>query len=153
MAFAIRFLPDSSRVKVPVHGTLEAVGEIVLDESSEVFIAPLSFWTKAQYEAQWREALHRIVRNVSPSCLITVMNDPSTANFIYSWEMWRQGHEILFQEGTIFLEEHREHFDPNNPYGFIPEYSNMTEDGEQVSEWSVPVKDISTFLEQSRWTR
>ncbi len=153
MAFAIRFLPDSSRVKVPVHDTLEAVGEIVLDEFSEAFIAPLSFWTKAQYVAQWKEALHRTVRNVSPSCLIIAMFDPATANFIYSWEMWRQGHEIIFHVGTIFLEEHREHFDPNNPYGFIPEYSNMTEDGEKGSEWRVPVDEISTFLEQSGWTR
>ena len=145
MAFAIRFLPDSSRIKVPVHKTREAVVEIVLDDFSEAFPIPLSFWTKAQYEAQWREGLRRIVRNVSPSCLITGMHDPSTANFIFCWEMWRQGREILFYVSTIFLEEHREHFDPNNPYGVILEYSNVTDDGVKGSEWTVSVEDIRTF--------
>ncbi len=151
MAFSIKFLPDSCQdIK---HGPMEAIGERVLGDSGELFLAELSFWTKAQYEAQWREGLNRIVRNLSPSCLIHTMRNPVTARFIFWWPMWRQDDEIVFQESTIWLKEHKERFDPSNPYGFIPEYSNMTEEGEKVSEWRVSVDDVYTFLEQSGWSR
>ncbi len=152
MAFSIGFIQDTSRVTVPVHKTLEAVGEIVLGDFREAFVASLSFWTKKQYEAHWREALNRMVRNVSPSCLITEIYEPGYGHFGFWWPMWRRGHEILVHHQGLLLMEGDEPFDPNNPYGFIQEYYRINEDGHKLSEWRVSVDEISTFLEQAGWT-
>jgi hypothetical protein len=150
MAFSIRFLPDSSQDIE--HGPIEAAGEIVLGGFRELFLASLSFWTRVQYEAHWREALNRIVTKESPSCLITTMYDPVIANFIWWWPMYREAEEILVQNHLLLLTELKERFDPNNPYRFISEYGNRSEDGEPISEWKVSIGDISTFLEQVGWT-
>lgn len=149
MAFAIRFLPESCQVIE--HDSMEATGEIVLGEFRELFIASLSFWTKAEYETHWREALNRMIKNVSPSSLITTMYDPAVANFIFWWPMYRQGDEIVVHNQMLLLMEFEERLDPNNPYSFIPEYESVNEDGQKVSEWKISVEEISKFLEQTGW--
>jgi hypothetical protein len=147
MAFSIRFLPESCHeIK---HDSMEVVGEIVLGEFRELFLASLSFWTKAQYEAHWREALNRIVNNVSPSAVITTMYDPAMANFIFWWPMYRQGSDVIVHNQMLLLMEIEERLDPNNPYSLIPEYYSMSEDGEKVSEWRISIEDVSTFLQET----
>ncbi len=151
MAFSIRFLPESCQEIE--HDSMETAGEIVLGEFRESFVASLSFWTKAQYEVHWREALNRIVKDVSPSCLITTMYDPAVANFIFWWPMYRQGHDIIVHNQMLLLMEIEERFDPNNPYSSIPEYYSVSEDGEKISEWRISIGDISAFLEQKGWAQ
>jgi hypothetical protein len=46
----------------------------------------------------------------------------------------------------LFLNTLLESFTPDNPYSFIPEYESENEDGDKISEWIVPVKDIEAFL-------
>jgi hypothetical protein len=148
MAFSIRFLPESFQ-EIEHDPIMEAIGEIVLGEFSELFLASLSFWTKAQYEAHWREALNRIVQNVSPSGLITTMYDPVVANFIFWWPMYRQGSDVIVHNQMLLLMEIEERLDPNNPYSLIPEYYRVSEDGEKVSEWRISIGDVCTFLQQT----
>jgi hypothetical protein len=151
MAFSIRFLSESFQA-IEHHPITEAVGEIVLGEFRELFISSLSFWTKAQYEDQWITGLNRLVQNVSPSALITTMYDPTVANFIFWWPMYRQDDKVLVHNQMLLLMHHRELLNPDNPYTFIYEYESVDEEGQKVSEWEISIEDISTFLRQAGWS-
>lgn len=153
MAFSIRFLPESYQ-EIEHDPVEESIGEIVIGAFSELFVASLSFWTRAQYEAHWKEALIRIIETASTSSLITTMYDPSLANFIFWWPMYRHADDVVFHNQMLLLMETEELLDPSNPYNFIPEYYNVSEAGEKVSEWKVSIDDICAFLQQqSGWTR
>jgi hypothetical protein len=46
----------------------------------------------------------------------------------------------------LFLNTLSQSFTPDNPYSIIPKYESENEDGDKISEWIVPMKDIEAFL-------
>lgn len=144
MAFSIRLLPEPT----PEHESDEKVswGEITIGPFRERFLSPLSYWSAADYERHWRQAAARIVQSPAPSCLITSMRDPAMANFIFWWVMYRAGDTVLVQNQILFLDNLSPPFDPDDPFSSISERRTVSEDGEEISEWSIPIKDVESFL-------
>jgi hypothetical protein len=134
--FRIAFVEDDSQ-----NGRDTAVGRITLGEYSERFQAPLDFWSKDDYEEQWREGRARIVRGMNKSCVVTSMYDPKTANFIECWAFYRVGESIVVQNQLIAIE-------PEYPLKVSDIYSRIEERSflganEKVSEWHLRPRDFS----------
>lgn len=144
MTFDIR-LDDYVYVD-PSSGTDSREGEIVIDDFRERFVSLQSFWSASRYEAHWREAVERIVRDGERSCLITSIADPARSEMLFWWPMYREHDRVYVQNGMLFFGQLQGSFDPENPFPSVPDRTMINEDGERVSEWSLPVSDLQAFL-------
>ncbi len=144
MTFSISLLDES--VPGSSSGDRANWGLITIGAYQERFIAPLDYWDASDYRQHWKEALTRITMTAFNSCLITSMYDPSLANFIYWWPMYRRDETVYLQNHILFLTDLFAPFDPQNPFRFVPEREVISENGEKISEWSVPITDLESFL-------
>ncbi|UPT75519.1 MAG: hypothetical protein M0D55_07535 [Elusimicrobiota bacterium] len=135
--FSIKLLP----AKTP----RTANAEIVIGNHREIIEVPLQYWRREQYRAQWREAIGRLQSGHASSCLITSMVDPAKANFLMWWPMWREGETVFIQNQLLFMDSIQGRFDERNPYRHIPVRATKSEDGEKVSEWSIPLQTIRSL--------
>ena len=147
MKFNINFLPE--RVTHLSRGDKAAYGTIQIGDFQERFIASLLYWGMEDYRNHWREALERIVGGQNKSCLISSVTDPKNTNFIEWWPIYREGKFLHFQNQFLFLENLKEEFDPSNPYKHVSARKTINEDGQKLSEWSLPVKAVTDFLARS----
>lgn len=121
-------------------------GRITLDEFSEQFITPLIFWSADEYRRQWREAAERVVHGAGHSCFVTAMYKSPAEGVIFFWSAYREGEAVFFQQRLLCAEHVKGSFDPSNPYAQVGERETMSGEGNVVSEWQVPVKEVAKFL-------
>lgn len=121
-------------------------GEIRIGAFREAFEVVFEHWSPEDYEHQWMSALRRLLEQGKSTALITSLTDPGSASFLFWWPAYRDGSEVVFQNGVLFLDELAEPFEPSRCDDFVPPRQRTTEDGEPISEWRAPVADIRTFL-------
>lgn len=141
MAFSIELLDE------PASDTQSGrLGLITIGSFVERFVAAIEYWDVTRYHRHWQQAIIRTVQGAARSALITSMHDPTAANFIYWWPMYRLGDAVHFQNHILLLNELKTPFDPNDPFRFVPERVIINNDGEKISEWSASIADLEFFL-------
>jgi hypothetical protein len=145
--FSIRLL--SEKAPESELGNAAQYGEIRLDEYRETFIAIIGFWSPLDYVASWSRSIKRLVDRGRASCLITSMHDPKVAEVLHWWLLYPVGDEVIVQNSLLLGREALSDFDTRNPYRSIPTHRAVSEEGEQISEWLVRLRDFRDFLEQS----
>jgi len=126
------------------------VGLLVLGQHEERFPVHFYAWSMAQYVDQWNKALVRSLTGM-PSALITDMATPAQSSHLIWWPMWRLDDEMVFQNQLFFFDQHgsvKQDFVIEDLFGFIGKHKAHDEDGNQLSEWVVPVSDIEFFLDK-----
>jgi CdiI N-terminal domain len=126
-----------------------AVGTITLGSFKETFESPLSFWTRNDYEAHWVHALERLVDGSESTALVTEMYDPLSANFITWWPAYRFGSKVRFHNQLLLLAHLSIPLLPNDLFRHVPPYQDTNDDGDRLSEWTVPIDDLCQFLANS----
>jgi len=145
MEFRIDFV-SCARTRRQPNGV--AVGKIQIGSFSETFEVALNYWRQPDYRRQWYTGIKRIVDGSTTSCLITSIVDPSTANFIHWWPIYRVDEEVVFQNHLLFMDAIAGgQFQDTDPYRFVPERETVSDDGESVSEWVAPLQSLKQFLE------
>lgn len=142
MTFMIKFARNSTAGL----DLITATGEIVVGEFSETFQADLSYWREGEYEASWRENVERLALGYDRAALITSISDPRSANFVFWWPMYRIGQQVILQNHVLFLDELDGTFTPGRAHDFVPTRVNVNEEGEEISEWVLPISSFSTYL-------
>lgn len=127
-------------------------GEIRLGDFREEFEVVFEYWSPEDYERQWFEALNILLEEGKPSALITSLTDPDNANFLFWWPAYYEGDHIVFQNSVLLLDELASPFVLSRYAEFVPPRERMTEDGEPISEWKIPIEDIREFLARSGWS-
>jgi hypothetical protein len=127
--------------------SLVAVGELRLGKDHERFESVLGFWRIDDYRDSWTMGLRRLLAGSSTSCLATSVSDPSSANFIELWPLYREERDVYVQNSLIFLDQLSHEFDPAAPWESVAPRSIADEDGQMISEWRVSLDDIREFLE------
>jgi hypothetical protein len=145
--FSIEFTEEAATASGV--GGLARFGIIQLDMERERFLAPLSYWSVADYERQWRAAVRRIVDGQPRAALITSLADPSLADFVEWWPLYRVGQTVSVQNQLLFLDSLREPFDPADPYPHVSELRTRSEDGQAISEWRITLADLEQFLSRT----
>jgi hypothetical protein len=140
MAFNISFLET---VKRP---SKTRPGQIILNDFSERFESPLDFWTASDYERQWVLAVARLAGGESKSALITAMHPPDSANFLMWWLMFRDGNRVVFRNHMLLMERLETPFDLAKLYSFIPDRTPGRDEEYPISEWSVDLEGVQSFL-------
>lgn len=119
-----------------------ASGRLAFGEFAEFFESSLLTWSRSDYRRSWREAVAALIEGQDRAALVTLMHDPSTANFIRWWPMYRVAGTVLFQEQLLFLSDLATPFDLDDPFRSV---HDRRTDGE-VSEWSLPHQDLASWL-------
>jgi hypothetical protein len=113
------------------------------DGLNDAFIAPLGVWDAAQYEAQWRDGIGRIVSGETPSSIVTRLYATTDGSYAGEWwPMWRERETAVFQNQLILSETIPE-FDLLDLYASL-EPTRPAE--EFVSEWRVAIELLQRFL-------
>ena len=119
---------------------------IRLDDFTDRLAVPLVYWTAADYRRQWREAVRRTVEGHPRSALITSMREPTSANFIQWWPLYRVDQTVFVQHQILFMDTIPGPFRPDDWYEHVHDRRTCNEDGERLSEWRVSVGDLQAFL-------
>ena len=152
--FDIRFLNtggpraalDSTLARSGQSEPQTCLGQITLGSFAERFESPLGFWREEDYERHWRAAVSRIVAGAEKTALLTAMYDPALANFLTWWPMYREQEFVFVQNHLLFMAQLTTRFDIEAIDGFVPTRKTIDDDGEKISEWSVPLAEIAHFL-------
>ena len=121
-------------------------GQLTIDEFSEPFKSSISYWNRDEYLSQWKSGFQAILQGEKKSAFITSMYDPTKANFIFWWVMYRNEKDVFIQNHVLFLDELDEAFDENDFIKFVPERETLSEDGEPISEWKASIIDIREYF-------
>jgi hypothetical protein len=114
---------------------------------NEDFWAPTSYWTKARYESQWRQSVKTALAG-RPSALIVSIRDPRYANFVNLWLMYPMADQILLQNQMLALENLSPPLNEEDIGSSVRAYQSHNEDGEALSQWSIPRTLLADFLQQ-----
>jgi contact-dependent growth inhibition (CDI) system CdiI-like immunity protein len=136
--FDIRFVDDEGAPEKT------RFGEILIGSFRERFLSDMTFWTEAEYEGQWRDAVSQVV-TLDKAALITSITEPSTTNFIRWWAMYRDGETVVFNDQVFFLSEAKEPFAAHATGRFVPERETVSETGQPISEWSTTTAALRAF--------
>jgi contact-dependent growth inhibition (CDI) system CdiI-like immunity protein len=126
-----------------IHNVKAYEGFIHIGDFSESIYVPLDYWSRADYERQWKEGLERIKIH-DTSCLVATIHDPKIRKFVDWWELYKINNVIYVQNGWLIEHLYDEivgdnQFTPDTCYNFITPRVAASE-GHTVSEWSVPFK-------------
>lgn len=61
--------------------------------------------------------------------------------------MYRDQETVYVQHHILFFNKLSSPFNEKDPFSSVPQRRVVDEDGNQLSEWSVSVKEIETFLQ------
>jgi len=142
--FSIGFLQEKRGLE---HDDMR-YAHIVLNDFTEEFLVPLTYWSEADYRRHWIDGVVRVLSGELRSCLVTAMYEPGRANFLKWWALYRVGETVKVQEQLFFLAWARGRLEPFNPYPHIRRRSTRDEDtGGQVSEWTVDIYHFKSFVD------
>ncbi len=129
---------------------LSQVGQITLGRFTERFESPLHYWDRGNYEQQWYSAASRVLSDSKRVALVTAMYDPAIANFLMWWAIYREENYAFFQNQLFFLDKLTIPFDIARIDELVRPRQTVNEDGRQISEWSVPLEELESFLNTKR---
>jgi contact-dependent growth inhibition (CDI) system CdiI-like immunity protein len=133
----------TSKKPKKIRRILSLEGRITIGDFWETIIVPIGYWTREDYERQWKEGLERL-KTYNTSCLVVTACDKNTGGpFIDWWRLYRIKDTVFIQNGWLMLEAYQEivgdkPFTPDTCYDFVMQRETITEEGEKISEWSVP---------------
>ncbi|WP_431927011.1 hypothetical protein [Micromonospora wenchangensis] len=139
---------ESGGLEAEISGGMSfAVGRITVNGFSETFEMPLGFWAASDYQISWCNAFAVLEQSEnSTSCLMASMLDPSTANFLFCWPLYRVGERVCVQSSMILLGELEFAFDPGRPWLSVASHSAVDDDGNIISEWVTSMKSLRDFF-------
>ncbi|NGT12866.1 hypothetical protein [Achromobacter insolitus] len=122
-------------------------GEIDLDGYKENFLAPVGFWSRADYLESWKKSLDHAIRDRGHAVLATSMRNPDICNFVFCWVVYMEKEQAYVQNRILFLDELTTPFVPSEINSYISERETVNEDGLEISEWRVDVSSVVSFFE------
>jgi len=147
--FSIGFTDDLLEYPYDDADIPAAPGRLMLGKTEEEFLANLSLWGKSDYEAHWIRELKALLEKNSKVALVVSYHDPKAASNMEIWRVYRDGDWAHFQNQLLWLDSLPEGFKVSEMSCYIQDRAVMTADGNRISEWNVPLRDIEVFLRNS----
>jgi len=124
-------------------GIEEYEGVIIIGDFRERFFSEKKFFDKKNYYQQWEKAVSRIIDGGN-SYFLTSLDDPSHSNYYMGWTVYNYKNDI-FVQNKIFLSSQFSLHDVLKMTLDLPEFSKITEDGEDVSTWKTTMQEIEEY--------
>lgn len=123
-----------------------APGALVIGHYTEDFLANLALWSKPDYEAHWQRELQAFANGRLKVALIVSYDHPKSGEI---WCIYRDGEWARFQNQILFSDRLPDGFELSEASRHIDDRQVKDEDGNQISEWNVHIRDIESFLQRS----
>jgi hypothetical protein len=125
-------------------------GRIHIQDYSETFVASLACWSPTQYEQHWREACQRLISGARESALISSYVEPPMSEFLTWWPLYREG-EIIYVRNEILVYSQLSHpFSVESPWSAIRKRQILSDEGLEISEWTMGIRSIREYLDRKR---
>jgi hypothetical protein len=147
--FSIGFTEEPLEYPYEDTGVPAAPGRLVLENSTEEFLANLHLWRKSDYESHWKRELKKLLEGNPKVALVVSFNDPHPDSNMEIWRAYREGEWAHFQNQVLPYGGLPEDFDVSKISQYIEDRAVTTADGDQISEWDVAIRDIESFLRRS----
>ena len=121
---------------------------LTLQNYAEEEGADLTFWSTKDYENQWLTWLNQLMASRDEGALIISIHDPANAFRVWTWTMWKKDDQVLFQNRLLFMLEGSRTSNPACVFEYVGEYQSHDEDGDRISEWTVPIAAIRNFVNE-----
>lgn len=134
---AIRYLPEQ-RTEFG-----DCVGEIRIGDFVERF--PMSVFDVSPdlYIAQWKRTQARFATVPARGCFLASVLQPAAPDGrVFWWIFYRDGDAFVFQNHLLLMSAIDGAFDVEQPERWIPPRETLTEDGQRISEWRVPIAGL-----------
>ena len=145
MLFSIAFSEAPLVYEYDDPTTPGAEGELAIVGYREKFLSSLYTWQKEDYEHQWLNAITSLLRGATKAAVITEYVHPNAASHLQWWPLYREGDVIYVQNHFLFYERLGQPFSVANAVDFVPDRKTISEDGEHISEWSMPLAALQEF--------
>jgi hypothetical protein len=123
------------------------IGEIGMADDREFFPSTTEFWSAEDYRRSWERSLRHLLAGAEVSCLVTEMIDPEIALREQIRPLYRDGEVVHIQEIMLFLDELDHPFDPDKPWESVRPRETISEDGDPLMEWTVPLAAVQEFVD------
>jgi hypothetical protein len=123
----------------------DVYGRILIGDFSERFVASLADWSPADYETHWLESARRILSGQVRSAFVTSFVGPDKAPNLTWWPSYRVGDVVYVQNQLLFYQQLQQPFTPDRLYECVKERETVSEDGEEISEWEMPLNWLADF--------
>jgi hypothetical protein len=121
-------------------------GKIIIDDFSEGFISPLTYWSKQDYLQSWVFEITKANKISNKAFLATSMYDPQFANFIFGWALYFRNDLVFCQNHILFLNEISGEFNPLLISSYMHEREIENEEGQKISEWQTTRSAVMSFI-------
>ncbi len=138
MAFDLRLAEASPKKK-------EVYGRILIGDFSERFVASLADWSPADYETHWLTSARRILSGQAKSAFVTSFTAPNKGPYLVRWPLYRIGDVVCIQNQLLFYDQLSQSFAIDRLYDFVKDRETFSEDGEEISEWEMPLEWLTDF--------
>jgi hypothetical protein len=123
-----------------------APGRLVLGKSTEGFLGNLALWSKLDYETHWTRELKALLEGKPKVALVVSYNDPKASSNLEIWRVYRDGEWLHFQNQLPWYSDLPKEFEISEMSRYIDDRVVINAEGDRISEWHVPIRDIKLFL-------
>lgn len=148
--FSIQFTDEPLEYPFDDNSIPAAPGILVLGKTTEEFLANLALWSKSDYESRWKRELRSLCEGRTKIALVVSYNDPKVSYNLEIWRVYRDGEWAHFQNQLPYYSDLPEGFEVSKMSGYIQDRATANASGQRISEWDVPLRDIESFLQNSR---
>jgi hypothetical protein len=125
-------------------------GVICLGEFREEFASSLSYWSRDDYEDQWREGIKRILSGDSDTSaiIVDIMSPDRTGSTLTWWPMYLDGNSVCFQMQIVMLDRLPQGFRRRDLYSHIqPRYVPRSDPSDlPPSEWVLEKSELEEWI-------
>ena len=144
--FSIGFADEALEYPFDDTSIPAAPGCLILGASTEDFLANVSLWGKTDYESHWNRELGALVNGSRKVALVVSYDNPQASSNLEIWRVYRDGDWAHFQNQLLPYSHLPENFDISEISRYIQDRVVITAEGNRISEWDVPIRDIESFL-------
>jgi hypothetical protein len=125
----------------------------VAGELDEEFHADLHDWGKQEYETQWLQALDGLLQGEQKAVLIIRYVNQKQSDNLEWWALYRDDDTVHVQNHLPFYAAFDREFSVAEASSFLHDRVTVDENGNRISEWDVPLKEIQLFVAQIKQQR
>ena len=128
-----------------------APGLLIIGKTMEGLLANLAKWNKKTYESHWKGELQSLLNGNAKATLLTSFADRKDSSNIEIWPLYLDGEWARVQNQLLSYDNLPPDFSPSAISQFLPDRMTVTAQGNPISEWTVPLREIEAFLEGNGW--
>ena len=143
--FSISFLDQALEYLGDDPTIPSAIGLIGLGDFQEEFASTLYEWKQSDYEEQWHYAMTSLLEGAEKVALMVYYVNPAESINFEWWPMYRVGDMVALQDHMPWYDQFADPFSIERQFDFVSDRRIANEDGQRISEWSVPLESVREF--------